>query len=222
MIASYAWRGEAREAMLCFGPIDGPKVLILPPLFEEANRTRFFLVEVMRGLASRGIGSVLPDLPGTNDSTVATVDARWADWQAAGAALPPPDATVALRGGALLDDAVSTERRWRLAPEAGSRLLRDMIRATAVTSKRKAADIEAVARAAPTALAGNDIHPDLFVALHTAVPARVGSVRTVRLEDDAADADAHIAGTPLWRRAEPDHDTAMADAVVSDIAGWLA
>ena len=222
MIDSYAWRGEAREAVLRLGPLDGPMVLILPPLFEEANRTRFFLVEVMRGLAGHGIVSLLPDLPGTNDSLVPTIDARLADWRDAVAALPVPIATVALRGGALLDDAARTDRHWRLAPEGGGRLLRDMIRATAITSRLKAAEIEASARTNPTTLAGSDLHPELFVALHSAAPVVGGAVRTARLDDDAAEADVRIMGTPLWRRAEPDHDPLMAEAMVADLTSWLA
>ncbi len=220
MIQSYAWR-DAREAMLSFGPEGAPRVLILPPLFEEANRTRHFLVEIMRGLASAGIASILPDLPGTNDSPVATMDARWAGWQEAVAALPAPIATVAVRGGALLDGFAATSHHWRLVPETGARLLRDMVRATAMTAGVKASELEATARAQPTALAGNLIHPELFVALENAVPHDQGTIRTVRLEDDAAAADALLAGTPLWRRAEPDHDPALANAVVTDIAEWM-
>ena len=32
--------------------------------------------------------------------------------------------------------------------------------------------------------------------------------------------DEAIAGTPLWLRAEPGEDAAMADAVAADIAAW--
>lgn len=221
MIDDYAWRDDARESFLRFGPEGAPLLLVLPPLFEEANRTRHFLVEIMRGLAATGFASMLPDLPGTNDSPVATVDARFADWGAAVAALPAPVATVSLRGGALLDDFAATDLHWRLAPETGVRLLRDMIRATAMTSGIKASDLEATARTQSTALAGNVIHPDLFVALDTAVPAITGSIRTVRLADDAGEADARVPGNPLWRRAEPDHDPELAAAVVADIAEWM-
>ena len=102
MIEDYAWRG-GREAMLRLGPEDARLVLVLPPLFEEANRTRHFLAEVMRGLAINGIASILPDLPGVNDSPVATVDARLADWHAAIGALPAPALlllpSVRVRGG---------------------------------------------------------------------------------------------------------------------------
>ncbi len=220
MIDSYAWRG-GREALLRFGPGDAPVALILPPLFEEANRTRHFLVEVMRGLAAFGIASILPDLPGTNDSPIATVDARFADWRAAIAALPAPAMTVGLRGGALLDGLAVTRLHWRMAPETGARLLRDMVRATAMTAGVKAAEIETAARTQPTALAGNLVHQELFTALESAVPDDSGTIRTVRLDDDAGIADACVTGTPLWRRAEPDHDPVLAAAVVADIAQWM-
>jgi hypothetical protein len=221
VIDYYAWRG-GREAMLRFGPESAAPVLVLPPLFEEANRTRFFLVEMMRGLAAHGVATMLPDLPGTNDSPVATVDARFADWQAAIAALPAPVATISLRGGALLDTAAATGQHWRFAPETGARLLRDMVRSTAMTSSQKANELEMAARTAPSVLAGNAIHPELFGALEAAMPANTGTIRTVRLEDDPGDADARVAGTPLWRRAEPDHDAALAEVLVADIAAWLA
>ncbi len=221
MIHDYAWRGESREALVRFGPEDAPLLLVLQPLFEEANRTRHFLVEIMRGLAAAGIASMLPDLPGTNDSCVATVDARFADWGTAIGALPAPFATISLRGGALLDGFTATDLHWRLAPETGARLLRDMVRASAMAAGIKAGELEAAARTEPTALAGNMIHPDLFIALEAAVPAMSGTIRTVRLENEAGDADARLGGTPLWRRAEPDHDAALAAAVVADIAEWV-
>jgi len=220
VIDSYAWRG-GREAMLRFGPETGPLVLVLPPLFEEANRTRHFLVQVMRALGGLGIASVLPDLPGTNESPVATVDARLTDWSAAIGALPTPIMTVSLRGGALLDAEAACHCHWRLSPETGARVLRDMLRATAMTAGIKAGELDAQARLQPTALAGNLIHPALFAALDAATPATAGAIRTLRLEDEAGDADARLSGTPLWRRAEPDHDPALAAAVVADIAEWM-
>jgi len=220
VIGSYAWR-DGREAMLRFGPDDAPVVLILPPLFEEANRTRHFLVEVMRGLAGKGVATLLPDLPGTNDSPVATVDARFEHWQEAISALPAPGATMAVRGGALLDCFAATDRHWRLSPETGARLLRDMVRATAMSSVLKAGDVEAAARTEITVLAGNRVDPALYTAVEGASASTAGTIRTLRLEDEAGDADARLAGNVLWRRAEPDHDPALAAAVVADIAEWM-
>lgn len=211
------------EAVLRMGPPDARAVLILPPLFEEANRTRRLLVEVMRALASLGIASVLPDLPGMNDSPVATVDARFEGWLGAvaevAATLGEPIMTVALRGGALLDGVA--DFRWRLSPESGARLLRDMVRATAMTAKLKAADLDARARTQASWLAGSLIDPALYCALDAAVPTVDGPVRTVRLDDDAAPADARLAGTPLWRRAEPGEDAVMAAAMAADVAAWV-
>ncbi len=221
MIDSYVWRDQ-REAMLRLGPKDGPLVLIVPPLFEEVNRTRHFLVEVMRGLATRQIGSILPDLPGTNDSMVDTLEARLGDWRAALTSFPAPAATVAVRGGALIDDAVAAELHWRLAPDSGARLLRDMLRSTAMSAGTKTGELEATARTQPTKLAGNMIHPELFVSLECAVPSESGKIRTVRIEGDPGAADACFPGLPLWRRAEPDHDPELAKAVVADIAHWMA
>ena len=62
MIGHYDWAG-GREALWRFGPDTGLVVVAALPLFEEANRTRTFVVTVMRMLAKRGIAGVLPDLP---------------------------------------------------------------------------------------------------------------------------------------------------------------
>lgn len=205
------------------GPDSGPTILILPPLFEEANRMRRVLVQVMRGLAAQGIASALPDLPGTNDSPVATVDARFDDWGAAVSALadtlPRPLLTVAIRGGALLDGFAHPDARWRLAPESGKRLLRDMLRATALTGTMRATELEAQARITATRLAGNRIHPALFMALDAAEPDAV-PVRTAVIGETTAPADIVFAGSPPWRRAEPEDDAALVAAMTGDIADW--
>jgi len=222
---SYAWRG-GREAMLRMGREDWPTVLILPPLFEEANRTRATLVQAMRLLSrpdlDKGVASILPDFPGTGDSPLATHDVGFEDWVAAVEALaellPRPRLTVAIRGGALLDRYVDADARWRLMPETGARLLRDMVRATALTSGRKAAEIEAEADAQPTRLAGNLIAPALFAALNKAAPDDGPDIRTVRTDDRPC--DHAIAGDAVWRRAEPVTDSALHGVIGEDIFCW--
>lgn len=222
MTSDYAW-ALGREGVLRMGPDTGTTILILPPVFEEANRMRRILAQVMRGLAERGIASALPDLPGTGDSLVATVDARFEDWSAAITALadslPRPLLTVAVRGGVLLDGVAKPDVRWRLAPESGKRLLRDMLRATAVTGTLKASELEMRARAAPTRLAGNLIHPDLFIALDAAEPDAV-LARTAVVGESTAPHDIAFAGSPPWRRAEPEDDAALVAAMTDDIADW--
>src|ERR1700712_5512911 len=87
--------------------------LVLPALFEEANRMRRFTVSVMRALAQRGIGTILPDLPGTGESLTALTDVSLDDWRDAVRMLASEirvhqgvSLTVAIRGGAILDAAV--------------------------------------------------------------------------------------------------------------------
>ena len=205
------------------GPENGPTILILPPLFEEANRMRRILVQVMRELAARGLSTALPDLPGTNDSQIETVDARFDDWAAAvtalADALPSPLLTVAVRGGALFDGFAKPAARWRLAPESGKRLLRDMLRATALSGGIKASELEAQAHGAPTRLAGNLLHPALFIALDGA-DAEPTAARTAAIGETLTECDVIFAGSPPWRRAEPEDDATLVIAMVDDITTW--
>ena len=222
MIDTYAW-ARGREGVLRMGPMASPTILILPPLFEEANRTRRILVEVMRGLAASGLASALPDLPGTNDSIVATVDARFADWAEAvgvlAATLPRPLLTVAVRGGCLLDGFAHADAAYRLSPETGARLLRDMLRASALTAGVKTAALTAEARAWPTRLAGNLIHPELFAAIEHAVPDAIDA-RRATIGDGTGDVDMVFAGGPPWRTAEPGDNAPLVQALTKDIIFW--
>ena len=222
MTDTYAW-ARGREGVLRMGPAGSPTILVLPPLFEEANRTRRILVEVMRGLAASGLASALPDLPGTNDSIVATVDARFADWSEAvgalAATLPRPLLTVAVRGGCLLDGFANADAAYRLSPETGARLLRDMLRASALTAGVKTAALTAEARAWPTRLAGNLIHPELFVAIERATPAVIDA-RRATIGDAVGDSDVAFVGAPPWRTAEPGDNAPLVQALTEDIAFW--
>ena len=216
MIGTYAWRG-GREAMLRFGPDGGEPIVVLAPLFEEFNRLRYFIVALMRALAVEGIATCLPDLPGQGDSVVASEEARFTEWEAAIASLAPRK-TIAFRGGALLDGAA--ENRWRFAPETGARLLRDMVRSTALMSGEKASELAARAACEPVQLAGNAVAPELYAELERAVPH--GGARILRLDEDSGEADARVAGSPLWRRAEPGDDAALRASLVADIIAWRA
>ena len=139
------------EAMLGFGPAEGPQLLILQPLFEEMNRTRALIVAIARGLAARGIGCRLPDLPGTGESTQALDTLGWLDWRdavtaaAAGAAI---SGTLSFRGGALLDDAIDAPH-WRLAPTSGRSLLSDLRRSALASGSDPATPRRLYPRARP-------------------------------------------------------------------------
>ena len=208
----YDWAG-GREATLRFGPDTGPIVVAALPLFEEANRTRAFLVEILRALADRGIGSILPDLPGTGESVVETRDLRLPELRQAFAALvgtlDAPVYALTIRSGALVDCDASLAGRWRLAPQAGDDLLRDLNRIRAASTKPDA-----------EGYAGNCLSEALLADLRDAVP--YDPSRTVRLESDPRPADARYPGAPLWRRSEPGTDATLSDTLAADIAGWIA
>lgn len=183
----------------------------------------------MRALAGRGIASLLPDLPGQNESLVPVAEADLAMWSGAlqtiASSEQRPIVTAAIRGGALIDHDVDAAARWRLAPVKGASLLRTMLTA------RMASDHEAglattrqslleQARDKPLQLAGNLLSPLMISGLEVAVPAAMSDLRTVTLGNDAED-QMCIRGTALWLRAEPDEDPDMAEAMAQDIADWM-
>lgn len=229
MIASYRFDGND-ELCLRFGPDPAPRLLILPPLFDEANRVRHLMVECGRVLAELGIASLLPDLPGCNESLVPLENASISLWQAALIAcagqLGPVTHIASLRGGALLDNALGDRPRWRLAPVKGGQLLRTMLR-TRIASDREAgitSSSEALMETAQSqgiALAGNSLSPCMICELDSAAPSDGDAIRSVRFADDPLDADGRIAGAPLWLRAEPAHDPAMAASIAANIADWM-
>lgn len=200
-------------------------ILFVPPLFEEANRTRRTLVLAMHALAAEGFSTLLPDLPGQNESLVPLEQIDLASWQDAlaetTATIDGPLIIASLRGGALLDHHAKAAAWWRLAPVGGASLLRTLLRAR-VAADREAGltssldSLQTEAATAPLLLAGNRLSPAMIAQLGAAETQPVVPVRTVTL-GNGADA---IAGTPLWLRAEPGEDAAMATAIAADIAAW--
>jgi pimeloyl-ACP methyl ester carboxylesterase len=196
--------GDEDEWMMRIG--SGPALLFLPPLFEEMNRTRALLAGAMRALASKGFECWLPDLPGTGESERRLEEVSWRDWSEAAAAAFEASgaaASVSLRGGALLDEAAPA--RWRFAPATGASLARDLARAGLMTE------------------GGGGYAPSqaLLGPLAEAEPPAGARLRTVRLATDRAEADLKLEGPPLWRRAEPQNSTELAEAMASDISRWL-
>lgn len=199
------YRVESRdEWMMRIGDPAAPALLFLPPLLEEMNRTRAFLTGAMRRVAAAGYCCRLPDLPGTGESVRALEEVGWQDWlNAARAAAEGAVATIAVRGGCLLDAALAP-RAWRLAPVEGASLVRDLERAGLV---------------AEGGGAGYAPSPELLDSLRGAVPA--GEARTVRLATDRAQADRKVEGPPLWRRSEPQNSSELTEAIASDIVEWI-
>ena len=192
-----------------FGDNKPVQIFVFEPLFEEANRTRRLLACVARALNTHDIGVNFCALPGTGESLIDIADVRFADWRAAAAtaiAAIKPVVIASLRGGSLIDDAGTAKGWWRLAPETGARIVRDL-RRTQLSGE--------------TGLyAGHRLSDAMLADLESATPAPLARLRVARLESDTADADIKLAGSPLWRRAEPGEDAALAEAIATDLAAW--
>jgi hypothetical protein len=231
LIDSYAWAG-GREAMLRFGPASGPVVIAALPLFEEANRTRAFVVTILRQLALRGFAGALPDLPGTGESVIETEHSSLSHWQEAfkeaAAALRPTYETVhviAFRGGALVDRDAVADTRWHFSPLTGAAVTRDLGRVALTAAKEAGAYFDPSTLTSPDSaieIAGNRLNRKLLAAIERAEPASSAAIRIMRLQTDPLTADRHVAGAPLWRRSEPENDGALAALLADDIAGWIA
>lgn len=217
--------------MLRFGPQTGAVVLAAMPPFEEANRLRAFFVTLLRALGEHGIGAAIPDMPGQGDSPLSTAAARLDDWRDAFAAceakLSREGARVhiaAMRGGALYEGRANCQSRWHFSPLTGAALVREMVRARQAAAKEAGEPFDPASVTVdgpPVELAGNLIAPAMLADLQGAVPVAGQDLRTLRLETDAAAADRKILARPLWRRAEPDNNPALARELAADLAEWV-
>lgn len=206
MIAS--WPSPAgEEYALLLDQGRAHRILVLPALFEEANRMRHFAVETMRLLQEAGVDSFLPDLPGCNESTAPLEQQDLSVWtEAAVAAATHFGAThvLALRGGALL--APSGLPGWRLGNTSGRSLLGTMLRARTLSAKEAgiAEDRQALlekGRDTGLTLSGHRLGPAMIRQLEDTTPVD-GLLQDVSASD--------LGGAPLWLRAEPDHDPQQA------------
>ncbi len=195
------------------------KILILPALFDEANKLRRQTVMIMRSLREQGIPSVLPDLPGTNESPSPLEEQSLRQWHKdAAEAVKAFGAThiLAIRGGALTDPAVLPS--WHYAPATGARLLRSMLRARVLSSKEAGREESASALGELGAkegieLAGWRFGAAMFAELQSAEP-KASEQQTVIAQSD-------IGGAGLWLRAEAAEDLAQAEKLAALIADGL-
>ena len=74
--------------------------------------------------------------------------------------------------------------------------------------------LQTEAATAPLLLAGNALSPAMISQLGAVEAQPVEPLRSIPLGEGG------IAGTPLWLRAEPGEDAAMANAIAADIAAW--
>lgn len=192
------------------------RVLVLPAWFDEANKLRRFTVEVMRRLDIAGIDSLLPDLPGCNESLEPLEQQTLAGWRkAAETAARVLGAThvLAIRAGALV--APDALPGWRYAAQSGPKLLRNMIRARTIAA-REAGIVEtfeglsAIGRKAGLLLSGWSLGPEIISELESAEPTLASCQSDI--------AQNTLGGPGLWLRAEPDEDAGQADRIAQFIA----
>lgn len=221
---------DREELCLCAAPRSLRRIMLVPPLFDEMNRMRKMLVDVMRCLEALDIGSFLPDLPGTNESLIALEKVSLSDWQnAVKACAQQHDIShiASFRGGALAVAELPSASHWIFNPVKGATLLRTMLRTKLASDKESGlstslAELSSQAEAGPLELAGNIIGSDLFTQLNNAGMPELANQRIIRLDSDNKSCDGQIPGSALWLRAEPDDDPTMSSAIADDIDGWLS
>lgn len=204
------------ELLVSFDRARERRILVLPALFDEANKLRRFTVQMMRALDELGIDSFLPDLPGCNESLTALETQSLDDWRTAASAAAEAfgaTETVSLRAGALL--IAGNLPAWQYAPQTGAKLLRAMIRARIIASREAGRDetqaqLLEEGRENGVTLAGWPISAGMLRQLEAAVPSDADSQFVI--------AQSQVGGGGLWLRAEPDHDQAQAEALAKIIA----
>ena len=205
--------GSGEENALVFDDFRRCRLLLVPALFDEANRMRRFTVEVMRRLDGAGIDCILPDLPGTNESVepleVQTPD-HWREAMAAAAKHFRASHVLGIRGGALVTPPGLPA--WHYAPATGASLLRTMLRAR-ILSSREGGTSESQAELLEQGLthgielAGHRLGSEFVRQFQPLVPAP-----TTIIDQDM------LGGSGLWLRAEPGDDRAQADALAAILA----
>ncbi|MFV0643112.1 MAG: hypothetical protein ACK5NN_01220 [Sphingomonadaceae bacterium] len=208
--------GINQEIALCFDRSRKNRLLILPALFDEANKMRRHSVELMRRLDLSGIDCFLPDLPGCNESLSPLRQQSLDSWKdAAGAAARhfAANRILTIRAGALLaPDGLSG---WRQNPVSGRNILRSMLRAQVISARENGREVttenlQQTGRNQGLDLAGWSIGPTMFAQLEAATPAD----NPLLIDIDQS----LLGGSGLWLRAEPDEDPEQTDALAAIIA----
>lgn len=198
------------HALVCDSNRDR-RLLVIPALFDEGNRLRRLTVELMRRLDAAGIDSVLPDLPGCNESLQPLEDQhpdRWREATAAAARHFGATHVLGIRGGCLLTPPGLPV--FHYAPVKAASILRQMLRARMLSSREAGREesreqLAKLALDAGIELAGYRLGASFYRDFEVLVP-----------DPDAyVIAQEAVGGSGLWLRAEPDEDSAQADALAA-------
>ncbi|MGB5078060.1 MAG: hypothetical protein WBO17_11325 [Sphingorhabdus sp.] len=222
---SYHFEGYD-EACLCLGNEEAPRrILVVPALFDEMNRVRSVVVGAMRQLAEHGVMTLLPDLPGCNESLADISTQSLDSWReavtAAGSQFQASH-VASIRGGTLVADRLALPQ-WRLASVKGSSLLKTMLRTRIAADKEAGKNnsvesLMAEARMQPVELSGYRLGAAMLAALETAIANPDIDAQEIVLGQEPG----MLCGTPIWLRAEPKDDPAMSAALAFELDRWSA
>ena len=208
--------GASEELLVRFDQGRQKRVLILPALFDEANKLRRFTIEAMRALDAEEIDSCLPDLPGCNESLVPLETQTLESWKSAAqeaAKLFSATHVLAIRAGALLTP--TSLPGWHYAPQTGAKLLRALTRARIIAASEAgktetSEQLLELGRSDGLMLAGWQIGSSMIRELETALPPAGDNHSII--------APAQLGGAGLWLRAEPGEDQAQSQALAAIVA----
>lgn len=227
---TYLLAGHDERCLVAHG--SGPHcVLLVPPLFDEANKMRHFVVQFMDILAKDfAISALLPDLPGTMESQRPLAEIGLNEWQDALSDIISQHGAIthiaALRAGGDIIGHIDNIPKWCLAPMNSWRQLRILARAQLASEREAGQSARALKDIMDDIvqkgghLAGYDISARLAAALQAGP--KPADAHQVQLVTDDKPADSRINGSPLWLRVEPGHDDDMAQAMAENIAQWIA
>lgn len=201
--------GTCEEMALAFERGRDARLLIVPALFDEGNRMRRFTVEVMRRLDAAGMDCILPDLPGCNESgqPLASQDPTdWLDAMAAAARHYAATHVLGVRGGCLFTPAKLPA--FHYAPVKASSILRQLVRARLLAAREAGREesrevLTELALSQGITLSGYDLGPDFYRHFEPMEPAAAATLI----------AQERLGGPGLWLRAEPDENSAQANAL---------
>jgi hypothetical protein len=209
--------GGSEELALACGPALGQRLLVLPAWFDEGNKLRHFTVETMRALERLGIASVLPDLPGCNESAAPLAAQDLASWKTVAASAAEHFActhVLTIRAAAAIAPDLPG---WSYARVAGKSALRALLRAATIAAKEAGEAVTSDAllergQSEGLRLAGYQLGAGMVTALAAAeLPA--SALTTI--------AQSELGGPGLWLRAEPEHDPAQAEALARIVTAGM-
>lgn len=211
--------GTGEEMALAFDWNRAHRLLVIAPLFNEANTFRHQLSEIMRQLSLAGIDCFMPDLPGCNESAQPLEQQTFANWRKAVSAAAQyfsVSHVFALRSSAALTPAVTPA--WVYAPNSPGQALRTMLRARVIAAREagideNSEDLLAEGRQAGLDLGGWHLGPTLIGELHHTSIAVDANHTVIEHEE--------IGGAPLWLRAEPDSDLDQATKIARVLAAGI-